>query len=475
MGWSNAVITNGGLSLIAQAVSGGTLSITSAGLGGGTVDAMALLAQTAITSPLTVPAVISAMGELENGISVRVQIRNTGVTAVQHMKQVGLFARIGEKSPVLFAIMQCDNGIGEEIPPESEYPDFMIEFNAAVAVSNTDNIVVTISTSAVITRGALEEELKNYTTKDSFTALSESVNDLSENKANQTDMEDALAGKADLSDIPTSLPANGGNAETLGGKHAADFAAASHNHDARYYIKAEVNNLLAGKASSSHTHTATQIGGLPASLPANGGNADTVDNYHANDFCQLNASSRLTTSINQQFSHGTYQCNAIDTLDFPTEFGRTWGYLTVFRNGSICYQLIMLEGGIIIYRSAIIGQTEWSKWVNLANPPANGGNASTANIATYVRTLSAAGASHGDGWLMTAQHNRAGDGLFRIFCGDGSVGTSVNYADNSNNSNTVGGVPVVTSAALGLHQLSSGTAAANAANCLVGCWYGQHS
>ncbi len=191
-------------------------------------------------------------------------------------------------------------------------------------------------------------------------------------------------GKADLSDIPAipaSLPANGGNADTVDGKHAADFAAAnhthsyaaaSHNHDTRYYTEAEVNNLLAGKAASSHNHTAAQISGLPASLPA------------------------------------------------------------------------------------------------------NGGNASTANIANCVRTLSAAGTSHGDGWLMTAQHNRAGDGLFRIFCGDGSIGTSVNYADNSNSSNTVGSVPVVTSAALGLHRLASGTAAANAANCPAGAWYGQH-
>lgn len=31
-------------------------------------------------------------------------------------------------------------------------------------------------------------------------------------------------------DIPTSLPANGGNADTVDGKHASDFAVANHNH-----------------------------------------------------------------------------------------------------------------------------------------------------------------------------------------------------------------------------------------------------
>lgn len=53
-----------------------------------------------------------------------------------------------------------------------------------------------------------------------------------------------------------------------------------HAHDDRYYTETEVNNLLGGKANSSHTHTAGQISGLPTSLPANGGNSDTVDGFH---------------------------------------------------------------------------------------------------------------------------------------------------------------------------------------------------
>lgn len=53
-----------------------------------------------------------------------------------------------------------------------------------------------------------------------------------------------------------------------------------HTHDERYYTEMEVNNLLGGKANSSHTHTAGQISGLPTSLPANGGNADMVDGWH---------------------------------------------------------------------------------------------------------------------------------------------------------------------------------------------------
>lgn len=57
-----------------------------------------------------------------------------------------------------------------------------------------------------------------------------------------------------------TLDAN--DADTVDGKHAADFALAththteyalaSHTHDDRYYTETEVNNLLAGKANTSH-------------------------------------------------------------------------------------------------------------------------------------------------------------------------------------------------------------------------------
>ena len=91
----------------------------------------------------------------------------------------------------------------------------------------------------------------------------------------------------DLNDkpiIPTSLPANGGNSDTVDGKHANEFASATdvtalqdlvgdtsvsaqiatqidgkadaaHIHDDRYYTEAEVDNKLGGKASVVHTHS----------------------------------------------------------------------------------------------------------------------------------------------------------------------------------------------------------------------------
>lgn len=57
-----------------------------------------------------------------------------------------------------------------------------------------------------------------------------------------------LSDKPTIPTIPASLPANGGNADTVDGKHASDFATAGHTHS--------------GFAASSHNHALTAITGL---------------------------------------------------------------------------------------------------------------------------------------------------------------------------------------------------------------------
>lgn len=49
-----------------------------------------------------------------------------------------------------------------------------------------------------------------------------------------------------------------------------------------------VKSKLSGKSDSGHTHSKADITDFPDSLPANGGNADTVDNFHADDFVNAN-------------------------------------------------------------------------------------------------------------------------------------------------------------------------------------------
>ena len=157
--WNNSVITNAGLELLEQSLSGDGIVISRAALGGGTVDVSALVDQTALTDPLVgTTVVISSQKPLSgsSGREIKLQIRNTGLSAAATFKQVGIFAACGGVE-VLFAISQDESG--EEIPSAAEYPDFMEEFTAAVAISQTYGVTVEVSALAFVTKAELEESL----------------------------------------------------------------------------------------------------------------------------------------------------------------------------------------------------------------------------------------------------------------------------------------------------------------------------
>ncbi len=72
-----------------------------------------------------------------------------------------------------------------------------------------------------------------------------------------------LNGKADKSEIPASLPANGGNADTVDSKHALEFAAASHTHTASEIgalTNIKIGTVTTGAAGSSAGVTAVTNG-----------------------------------------------------------------------------------------------------------------------------------------------------------------------------------------------------------------------
>lgn len=84
-----------------------------------------------------------------------------------------------------------------------------------------------------------------------------------------------LSDKPTIPTVPSSLPANGGNADTVDGKHADDFATASHNHDNDYadishtHAQSEITGLataLSSKANTSHTHAQSEVTGLSDAL-----------------------------------------------------------------------------------------------------------------------------------------------------------------------------------------------------------------
>lgn len=99
---------------------------------------------------------------------------------------------------------------------------------------------------------------------------------------------ETVALKTDIPTIPTSLPANGGNADTVDGKHATDFATASHNHNSAYISKslqftADDGDAEINLASGSDKNLLTELAALGKgmhtfySAMGNAGNPKTTE------------------------------------------------------------------------------------------------------------------------------------------------------------------------------------------------------
>lgn len=109
-------------------------------------------------------------------------------------------------------------------------------------------------------------------------------------------------------------------------------------------------------------------GKMPTSLPANGGNADTVDGMHADDFIKSVATINRT-SLDDCITSGTYAVSPAYTTDIPTQYG-LWGICDVRVYGLGIFQTIKYtDTAIVICRSKIVSQTEWTDWKEISTTP----------------------------------------------------------------------------------------------------------
>ena len=93
----------------------------------------------------------------------------------------------------------------------------------------------------------------------------------------------------DLNDKPSALPANGGNSLTVNGHTVNSDVPYNAVFTDTVYNDTHIISALEEKSSIGHTHSRLEITDFPSALPANGGNADyatnsgnadTVDNVH---------------------------------------------------------------------------------------------------------------------------------------------------------------------------------------------------
>lgn len=175
-------------------------------------------------------------------------------------------------------------------------------------------------------------------------------------------------------------------------------------------------NPVQNKVINAALNSKANLSDIPTTLPANGGNADTVDGKHASDFAQMRGD---IADCDDAIAFGTYNITP-ETKNAPTA---DYYHLVVepAANGAWIKQTAVLcnaDAPLINSFTRININGTWSAWSNIAD----GGNALTA---TYAGTLA-------------------------------------NTASN-----------------ICLRSLSSGTAAAtwntanNTGNCPVGAWYGK--
>ena len=185
---------------------------------------------------------------------------------------------------------------------------------------------------------------------------------------------------------------------------------------------------------------------IPTSLPANGGNADTVDGLHASDFMPINGEVRKYGTIRMNGSDGIRVRHIDGNDEIDGALYLNWnspnapiymnGGNTAIHSGNIGSQSVNYANSAgnadtvdNVHISCTNDATPNSNWFaaftdnnNLrAIDPGrayvgNAGNADTVDglHAYNMATLSAGGGSHGTGFPMYCKHNVLGDNRFYI-------------------------------------------------------------
>lgn len=139
---------------------------------------------------------------------------------------------------------------------------------------------------------------------------------------------------AQKTDIPSSLPANGGNADTVDGYHVDDSHHVDGSIPPNYFTEfLRINDDTKSIERWSTDNLKVRF----ANNAAKAENADTVDGLHAKDFAQIidfgDSETDTKTAIGKPGKTAIYRCS--NWTDYPAEFINSQGTLiTVNYNGS---------------------------------------------------------------------------------------------------------------------------------------------
>ena len=158
--WENTVITNAGIELLKNALSGGTITVTAIKSGAGKVDVSALKSQTAVSS-IKQSGTLQGVTKTNETIKIGVLFSNAGLSAGYSMTQLGIYAKGSTGSEVLFAISQSTTG--KEVPAESAMPSWSLVHNFYIKLNNDVKMTATVDPEGYVTFETMQTALNTHT------------------------------------------------------------------------------------------------------------------------------------------------------------------------------------------------------------------------------------------------------------------------------------------------------------------------
>lgn len=158
--WENTVITNAGIELLKNALSGGTITVTAIKSGAGKVDVSALKSQTAVSS-IKQSGTVQGVTKTNETIKIGVLFSNAGLSAGYSMTQLGIYAKGSTGSEVLFAISQSITG--KEVPAESAMLSWSLVHNFYIKLNNDVTMTATVDPEGYVTFETMQAALNTHT------------------------------------------------------------------------------------------------------------------------------------------------------------------------------------------------------------------------------------------------------------------------------------------------------------------------
>ena len=256
--------TNSGKALQIRALSGEQLVFTQIQVGEGTLTPESIPSRTSLVS-LIKSINITKSTRTNERYTIEGVFRNDEIPRSFYYKEIGIFAadpdHPNDRSKDILYAYQNAYDTAEYISISSgEIIEKIVRVNMFVGEAESVSALIDDST-VFVTRDEMSETLAGYATttemarkadanhthaaatqsaagmmsavdKKKLDGIAEGANKItvdtalsatSVNPVQNKAVNAAMAGKADKTAIPTTLPANGGNADTVDGKHAADF------------------------------------------------------------------------------------------------------------------------------------------------------------------------------------------------------------------------------------------------------------